>query len=81
MVGGRKVVFLHIGLESVLCQMENKEQNMEYIRNPLGGLETEERDCKVTRFTTLVTAGYCFLFPLLALRTTLSLITPGMHIY
>lgn len=41
---------------------QNKEQNMECIRNPLGGLGTEESSCEVTRFTALVTAGYCFFF-------------------
>lgn len=39
---------------------------MECIRSLLGGLGTEESSCEVTRFTTLVTAGYCHFFSIVS---------------
>lgn len=77
---GEKVVFLHTGSEPVLWQMENKKQNMEYFRNPLRGLETKDCNCKVTRFATLVTAGYCY-FSIVSTENDPQVDNPGMCIY
>lgn len=56
--GSRKVVFLHLGSEPVLCKMENKIKSEIWNISGIcwGGLETKEHNCQMIRFTALVTA-------------------------